>query len=61
MNSYVDFLSMYRTVNSLMGLWRYVIAREIRVVRHCRTSIIKLLRRQQRPLWCLAISAKRYA
>jgi len=26
---YVDFLSMYPTVNTLMGLWRYVIAREL--------------------------------
>ena len=28
---YVDFLSMYPTVNSLMDLWRFVIAKEIRV------------------------------
>ncbi len=28
---YTDFLSMYPTVNSLMGLWRFVTAREIRV------------------------------
>lgn len=33
---YTDFLSMYPTVNSLMGLWRYVTAREIKVVDHCR-------------------------
>lgn len=29
---YCDFLSMYPTVNTLMGLWRYFIAREIEVV-----------------------------
>ena len=29
---YVDFLSMYPTVNGLMDLWKFVIAREIRVV-----------------------------
>jgi hypothetical protein len=29
---YTDFLSMYPTVNSLMGLWSYVVAKEIRVI-----------------------------
>ena len=29
---YTDFLSMYPTVNALMGLWNYVIAEEISVV-----------------------------
>ena len=29
---YTDFLSMYPTVNALMGLWRYVIAEEISIV-----------------------------
>ena len=29
---YVDFLSMYPTVNTLMGLWRYVIAERIAAV-----------------------------
>jgi hypothetical protein len=29
---YTDFLSMYPTVNSLMGLWRYLIAEEVSVV-----------------------------
>jgi hypothetical protein len=29
---YVDFLSMYPTVNTLMGLWRYVIAQRITTV-----------------------------
>jgi hypothetical protein len=32
---YTDFLSMYSTINVLMGLWRYVIAREIRVIEGC--------------------------
>jgi hypothetical protein len=36
---YTDFLSMYPTVNSLMGLWRYVIARKIEVTK---TSITKI-------------------
>jgi hypothetical protein len=29
---YTDFLSMYPTVNSLMGLWRYLVAEEVSVV-----------------------------
>ncbi len=29
---YTDFLSMYPTVNSLMGLWRYLIAEEVSIV-----------------------------
>ena len=29
---YTDFLSMYPTVNALMGLWRYVVARQVAVV-----------------------------
>ncbi len=36
---YADFLSMYPTVNNLMGLWRYVIARDIRVVEHLGNEI----------------------
>lgn len=40
----VDFLSMYPTVNSLMGLWRFVTAREIRVVDHCQKDICRFLR-----------------
>ena len=36
---YTDFLSMYPTVNSLMGLWRFVIARNITVVEHCQHEI----------------------
>ena len=34
-----DFLSMYPTVNALMGLWKYVIAREIIVVPDCAAEI----------------------
>ena len=41
---YTDFLSMYPTVNSLMDLWRFVIAREIHVVRNCRAEILDFLR-----------------
>jgi len=40
---YTDFLSMYPTVNSLMDLWRFVTAREIRVVEQCRNEIIAFL------------------
>ena len=36
---YVDFLSMYPTVNSLMKLWRFVTAREIKVIEHCHGEI----------------------
>lgn len=42
---YTDFLSMYPTVNSLMDLWRFVTAREIRIVEHCQQEIIALLQR----------------
>jgi hypothetical protein len=45
---YTDFLSMYPTVNSLMGLWRFVTAREIRVVDHCAAEITALLRQCQK-------------
>jgi hypothetical protein len=41
---YVDFLSMYPTVNGLMDLWKFVTAREIRVVTHCQKEIAKFLR-----------------
>ena len=40
---YTDFLSMYPTVNSLMDLWRFVTAREIRVVEHCQNEILASL------------------
>ena len=42
---YVDFLSMYPTVNSLMGLWQFVTAREITIVEHCQNEILELLSR----------------
>jgi hypothetical protein len=41
---YVDFLSMYPTVNALMGLWRYLIAAEISVVSVDAAEITKFLR-----------------
>ena len=40
---YTDFLSMYPTVNNLMGLWSFVIAREVKVVEHCESEIIRFL------------------
>lgn len=40
---YTDFLSMYPTVNSLMGLWRFVTARKIRCVEHCAPEAIAFL------------------
>jgi hypothetical protein len=40
---YADFLSMYPTVNSLMGLWRLVTAYKIQVVEHCAEEILALL------------------
>ncbi len=40
---YCDFLSMYPTVNSLMSLWEFVIAKHIRVMPDCREQIEKLL------------------
>jgi hypothetical protein len=42
---YVDFLSMYPTVNALMGLWKFVTAREIRVVSNCQDEIEGFLRK----------------
>jgi hypothetical protein len=41
---YTDFLSMYSTVNTLMGLWRLVIAGEIRVIEHCKDQADAFLR-----------------
>lgn len=41
---YVDFLSMYPTVNGLMDLWKFVRAREIRVVPGCHREIERFLR-----------------
>lgn len=40
---YTDFLSMYPTVNSLMNLWQFVIACQIKVIDHCQQQIIKFL------------------
>lgn len=40
---HTDFLSMYPTVNSLMGLWRYVISEKIKVVEHCQDEIVRFL------------------
>jgi lambda repressor-like predicted transcriptional regulator len=40
---YTDFLSMYTTVNSLMSLWQFVIARDIKIVDHCQEEIIQFL------------------
>lgn len=42
---YTDFLSMYPTVNRLMGLWRFVTASEIRVVEHCQAETQAFLSR----------------
>jgi hypothetical protein len=42
---YTDFLSMYSTVNILMGLWRLVIAGEIRVIEHCKDQVEVFLRK----------------
>ena len=36
---YLDFLSMYSTVNTLMSLWRFVTASEIRVIEHCKNQV----------------------
>jgi hypothetical protein len=49
---YLDFLSQYSTVNVLMGLWRFVTAREIRVVEDARGELAALLA-QATPDWVL--------
>jgi hypothetical protein len=41
---YVDFLSMYPTVNGLMDLWKFVTARQIRVGIKCQKEIESFLR-----------------
>jgi hypothetical protein len=41
---YVDFLSMYTTVNGLMDLRRFVVAQELRI-KHCRDEVELFLRR----------------
>jgi hypothetical protein len=40
---YTDFLSMYPTVNSLMGLWRFVVANQVRVIPQKQHEVRKLL------------------
>lgn len=42
---YVDFLSMYPSINLLMNLWQFVTAREIRVIEHCRDEIQTFLQK----------------
>jgi len=42
---YTDFLSMYSTINVLMGLWSFVVAREIRVIEHCKDQVEAFLRK----------------
>lgn len=42
---YTDFLSMYPTVNILMGLWRFVIAEDIHVVKDCGPEITEFLKK----------------
>jgi hypothetical protein len=42
---YTDFLSMYPTVNSLMNLWRFVIAHDIEVVKNCEKEILSFLKK----------------
>lgn len=41
---YCDFLSMYPTVNSLMNMWQFVIAREIKIVEHCQAEMQDFVR-----------------
>jgi hypothetical protein len=41
---YTDFLSMYPTVNSLLGLWDYVVARNITVQNHCPVEVEAFLK-----------------
>ena len=40
---YTDFLAMYPTVNIRMGLWRFVVAEEIHVVKDCGSQITTFL------------------
>lgn len=42
---YTDFLSMYPTVNSLMDLWKFVTAEQIKVRNHCNDEIKSFLER----------------
>jgi hypothetical protein len=52
---YTDFLSQYSTVNVLMGLWRFVTAREIRVIDDCREELAELMQ-DVTPEWVLDAS-----
>ncbi|MGC1985543.1 MAG: hypothetical protein WA668_09160 [Candidatus Cybelea sp.] len=49
---YTDFMSQYSTVNVLMGLWRFVTAREITVVEDAREELATMLR-DVTPEWVL--------
>ena len=42
---YTDFLSMYPTVNALMGLWRFVTAERIEVIDDCADEVSAFLHR----------------
>jgi hypothetical protein len=42
---YTDFLSMYPTVNALMGLWRFVTAEQIQVIDDCAEEVSAFLHR----------------
>ena len=42
---YTDFLSMYPTVNALMGLWRFVTSARIRVIDDCVDEVSAFLHR----------------
>jgi hypothetical protein len=41
---YTDFLSMYPTVNALLGLWRFVTATRIRLIDNCADEMSAFLR-----------------
>jgi hypothetical protein len=49
---YTDFLSEYSSVNALMRLWRFVTAKEIRVVENRKAELEQLLR-EVTPEWVL--------
>jgi hypothetical protein len=40
---YTDFLSMYPTVNVLMGLWSFVTAGEVKIIEHCEKEVTEFL------------------
>jgi hypothetical protein len=41
---YLDYLSMYPSVNSLMDLWTFVTAKKIIVIEHCQAEVETVLR-----------------